>query len=35
MEFKRKVYDKMLKWKNEYAPNYALFLKVQWKKIKI
>mgnify|MGYP003295957473 CR=1 FL=1 len=27
MEFKRKVYDKMLKWKNEYAPNYALFLK--------
>lgn len=27
MNFKRKVYDKMLKWKNEYAPNYALFLK--------
>ena len=27
MEFKRKVYDKMLKWKNEYAPNYVLFLK--------
>ncbi len=27
MEFKRKAYDKMLKWKNEYAPNYALFLK--------
>ena len=27
MEFKRKVYDKMLKWKNDYAPNYALFLK--------
>ena len=27
MEFKRKVYDKMLKWKNEYAPNYSLFLK--------
>ena len=27
MEFKRKVYDKMLKWMNEYAPNYALFLK--------
>jgi predicted AAA+ superfamily ATPase len=27
MEFKRKVYDKMVKWKKEYAPNYALFLK--------
>lgn len=27
MEFKRKVYNKMLKWKNEYTPNYALFLK--------
>lgn len=25
--FKRKVYDKILKWKKEYAPNYALFLK--------
>ena len=25
--FKRKVYDKMLEWKNEYAPKYALFLK--------
>lgn len=27
MEFRRKIYDKMLKWKNEYAPNYALFIK--------
>lgn len=27
MEFKRKIYEKMLLWKNEYAPNYALFLK--------
>ena len=27
MEFKRKVYAKMLEWKNEFAPNYALFLK--------
>ena len=27
VELKRKVYDKMIKWKNEYAPNYALFLK--------
>ena len=27
MEFKRKVYEKMIKWKNEFAPNYALFLK--------
>ena len=27
MEFKRKVYNKMIKWKNEYAPDYALFLK--------
>lgn len=27
VEFKRKVYDKMLLWKNKYAPNYALFLK--------
>lgn len=27
MEFKRKVYNKMIKWKNEFAPNYALFLK--------
>ena len=27
MEFKRKVYGKMLEWKNEFAPNYALFLK--------
>lgn len=25
--FKRKAYDKMLEWKNEYAPKYALFLK--------
>ncbi len=24
---KRKVYDKMLEWKNEHAPDYALFLK--------
>ena len=27
MEFKRKIYEKMIKWKEEYAPNYALFLK--------
>ena len=27
IEFKRKVYDKMLLWKKKYAPNYALFLK--------
>ena len=27
IEFKRKVYDKMLEWKNKYAPKYALFLK--------
>lgn len=27
MEFKRKIYDKMLKWKKEYAPHYALFIK--------
>ncbi len=27
IEFKRKVYTKMLEWKNKYAPNYALFLK--------
>ncbi len=27
MEFKRKIYEKMIKWKDEYAPNYALFLK--------
>lgn len=27
MKFKRKIYDKMIKWKNEYAPNYVLFLK--------
>lgn len=25
--FKRKTYDEMLKWKREYAPKYALFLK--------
>ena len=25
--YKRKVYDKMLEWKNKYAPDYALFLK--------
>ncbi len=25
--FKRKIYDEMLKWKREYAPKYALFLK--------
>lgn len=25
--FERKVYDEMLKWKREYAPRYALFLK--------
>lgn len=27
MVFKRKIYNAILKWKNEYAPNYALFLK--------
>jgi len=27
IEFKRKVYDKMIEWKNKYAPDYALFLK--------
>ena len=27
MELKRKVYDKMIEWKNKYTPNYALFLK--------
>ena len=27
MVFKRIVYNKMIKWKNEYAPDYALFLK--------
>ena len=25
--FERKAYSEMLKWKKEYAPNYALFLK--------
>ena len=25
--FERKIYDVMLKWKREYAPKYALFLK--------
>ena len=25
--FERKIYDEMLKWKREYAPKYALFLK--------
>ena len=25
--FKRKIYDEMLKWKQEYAPKYALFLR--------
>lgn len=27
IEFKRKAYQKMLAWKKELAPNYALFLK--------
>ncbi len=27
VEFERKVYQEMLKWKNKKAPNYALFLK--------
>jgi len=26
-EFRRKVYDKILWWKENKAPNYALFLK--------
>ena len=25
--FERKIYEEMLKWKQEYAPKYALFLK--------
>ena len=29
IEFKRKIYDKMLEWKKERAPEYALFLKGQ------
>ena len=27
IEFKRKVYDKMMEWKEKRAPNYALFLR--------
>ena len=27
IEFKRKVYDKMVEWKEKRAPNYALFLR--------
>ncbi len=27
MEFRRKVYDKMIEWKRKYSSNYALFLK--------
>ena len=27
IEFRRKVYDKMLEWKQNKAPEYALFLK--------
>ena len=27
IEFKRKVYDKMLLWKRTKAPDYALFIK--------
>ena len=27
IEFKRKIYDKMIEWKEKRAPNYALFLK--------
>ena len=26
-KLKRKIYSELLKWKNEYAPEYALFLK--------
>ena len=26
-QLKRKIYDELLKWKNEYAPEYALFIK--------
>ena len=27
IEFKRKIYDKMVEWKEKRAPNYALFLR--------
>ena len=27
LKLKRKIYDELLKWKNEYAPEYALFIK--------
>lgn len=27
VEFKRKAYDKILEWKEKWAPDYALFLK--------
>ena len=26
-QLKRKIYDELLKWKNDYAPEYALFIK--------
>ena len=27
VRLKRKIYDTLLKWKNDYAPEYALFIK--------
>lgn len=27
LKLKRKIYDELLKWKNGYAPEYALFIK--------
>ena len=27
VKLKRKIYDELLKWKNEYATEYALFIK--------
>ena len=27
MVLKRKIYDQLLKWKSDYTPEYALFLK--------
>ena len=27
LKLKRKICDELLKWKNEYAPEYALFIK--------
>lgn len=27
IKLKRKIYDELLNWKNNYAPEYALFIK--------